>query len=150
MPKIYNIEQGGKIYKMCLAKDVKTVLTQLNEKIQELENELSELKANRSGSLSNLTPRKPKYSEEVQREIAKRVSEGESKNKLSKEYKVTRGTIANYVKRWGVDVPELIKARKSEKAHTTDLSLIEDDDFEPDTLQTSSMGSISNDINIQD
>lgn len=96
-------DKGNKFY---LGSDVDSKIFELESRIKELESDLLELYSNnRGGNTSNLTPRQPKYDEQIQREIARRVKLGESKNKLSKEFNISRGTILNYCRKFGSEKP---------------------------------------------
>lgn len=96
-------DKGNVFY---LGSDVDSKIFKLESRIKELENDLLEsYRNNRGGNASNLTPRQPKYNEQIQREIAQRVTAGESKNKLSKEFNISRGTILNYCRKFGSEQP---------------------------------------------
>jgi hypothetical protein len=96
-------DKGNVFY---LGSDVDSKIFKLESRIKELENDLLEsYRNNRGGNASNLTPRQPKYNEQIQREIARRVRLGESKNKLSKEFNISRGTILNYCRKFGSEQP---------------------------------------------
>ena len=105
-----------------LGQDVDVKIFELESRIKELENELSISKnTNKGGNVANLTPRQPTYDERIQRQIARRVSSGESKNKLSKEFNVSRGTILNYCRKF-----EPVKTPKSQFEFGEELILEED------------------------
>lgn len=94
------------------SEDVQAEISALKNEIRRLERELSESKNNRGGNISNLTPRQPKYSEDVQKEIARLVATGKpeySKSKLAKKYGVTRATILNYCRKYNVEVERAVK-----------------------------------------
>lgn len=64
----------------------------------EVDEEIARLKRALGGKVENLKPREPKYNELQQKEIAKRVAQGESKRSLSVELGVSRATIGRYCK----------------------------------------------------
>lgn len=84
------------------SEDVKKEIGKLKNTIADLELSVTRLNnSNRGGNVANLTPREPRYDEDIQEKIASRVASGESKRSLSKEYNVSRGTILNYCNKFG-------------------------------------------------